>query len=210
MGTAEEIAAAVADHPLVRAVEPIGSRAPDGFRAATELSDWDFAVSVEDFGEVAGDLPRLVAPYDPVAVQWDPLGDHACYLVVLPGPVKVDLVFPEVARRPNPPWRVGPDTLPAIDVHFWCWTLGLVAKRRHGMNDRVRGELLRMSGHLLAPLGVREVPSSLEEAATRYLRARDRLETRYGQPVPRRLEREILPLVGTAHDDRYRPSGLSF
>jgi hypothetical protein len=207
MGIAEEVAEAVAAHPAVGRVEPVGSGARDtvpdaGFRITA------FQVTVEDFGEVAGDLPDIVAPFDPLSAQWDPLGEHAGHLLIFRGPVKVDLVFPEVWRNPNPPWRVGPDTLAAIDAHFWDWTLWLVGKSRHGMRDRVRGELLKMTRHLLQPLGIGTVPLSLEEAVDRYVRARDRLETRYGTRVSRCLEREILPLVRAPHGDHYRPSGL--
>ncbi|MFI6514650.1 hypothetical protein ACIBF1_03720 [Spirillospora sp. NPDC050679] len=205
MGIAEDIAGAVAAHPRVCAVEPVGSRARG---TATEVSDWDFHVTVEDFGEVAADLPELVRPGEPLAARWDPLADRASYLLIFTGPVKVDLIFPEVPRGPHPPWRVGPDTLAAIDDHFWDWMLRLVSKRRHGMADRVRGELLLMNDHLLAPLGVRPPPGTLAETAARYTRARDRLEARYGMRLSRRLEQEILPLVGAGHDDRYRPTGL--
>ncbi|MFC6879926.1 MULTISPECIES: nucleotidyltransferase domain-containing protein [Actinomadura] len=205
MGIAEEIVGAVRAHPAVRLVEPIGSRARG---TATELSDWDFHITAEDFGHIASDLPVLAAPYDPLAAQWDPLGDCESYLLILPGPVKVDLIFPDVPRSWNPPWRIGPDTLAAVDAHFWDWTLWLVSKRRHGMSDRIRGELLRMSRHLLEPLGVQTVPRSLEEAAARYVRARNRLETRYNLRVPRRLEAEVLPLVKSSDPDHYRPTGL--
>ncbi|MBW8487318.1 nucleotidyltransferase domain-containing protein [Actinomadura parmotrematis] len=205
MGIAEDLAAAVRAHPAVRRVEPIGSRARG---TATELSDWDYQVIVEDFGELAADLPGIAAAHGPLSAQWDPLGDCAGYLMIFPGPVKVDLVFPEVARSRHRPWRVGPDTLQPIDAHFWDWTLWLVSKRRRGMADRVRGELLKMSRHLLEPLGVATVPHSLEEAADRYVRARARLEARYGMRVPRQLESAVLPLVKASDGDRYRPSDL--
>ncbi|GAA3968053.1 hypothetical protein GCM10023085_58080 [Actinomadura viridis] len=205
MGIVEAIAEAVRAHPAVERVEPIGSRARG---TATELSDWDFHVAIEDFAEVSADLPALVAPYEPLAAQWDPLGDHASYLLIFAGPVKVDLIFGDVPRSRNPPWRVGPDTLAAMDSHFWDWSLWLVSKRRHGMNDRVRGELLKMSHHLLRPLGIETLPLSLEEAADHYVRARDRLEARYRTRISRSLEEEVLPLVRAPHRDHYRPSGL--
>jgi predicted nucleotidyltransferase len=205
MGIAEEIAGTVAAHPSVAQVEPIGSRARG---TATELSDWDFRVTTEDFREVAADLPGLVAGYEPLAAQWDPLGDYESYLLIFSGPVKVDLIFPEMPRSWNRPWRAGPDTLAAMDAHFWDWSLWLVSKHRHGMTDRVRGELLKMSRHILRPLGIDALPLSLEEAADRYVRVRDRLETRYGMHISRRLEEEVLPLVRASHRDHYRPSGL--
>ena len=205
MGIAEDIAGSVLEHPSVRQVELTGSRARG---TATELSDWDFHITAEDFGHIAADLPELVRPHRPLAAQWDPLGLVQSYLLVFPGPTKVDLIFPDVPRSINPPWRVGPDTLAAMDAHFWDWSLWLVSKRRHGMADRVRGELLRMSHHVLEPLGIKGIPCSLEDAATRYIRARDRLETRYRLRIPRRLEQEVLPLVREPHRDHYRPSGL--
>ncbi len=205
MGTAENIADAVEAHAAVTRIEPIGSRARG---TATELSDWDFHVTAEDFGEVAADLPGLVAPYGPLAAQWDPLGDCESHLLIFPGPVKVDLLFRDVPRSWNPPWRVGPDTLPAMDTHFWDWTLNLVSKRHHGMTDRIRGELLKMGRHLLRPLGIEALPLSLEQAAERFVRARGRLETRYGLHISRRLEEEVLPLVHMSDRDHYRPSGL--
>nr|BFE32973.1 hypothetical protein GCM10010200_052240 [Actinomadura rugatobispora] len=205
MGVAEDIAEAVGAHPGVAVIEPIGSRARG---TATEASDWDFRVVAEDFGEVAADLPGIVAPHGPLAAQWDPLGDCESYLLIFPGPVKVDLLFADVARSRNPPWRVGPDTLAAIDSHFWDWSLWLVSKRYHGMTDRVRGELLTMNRHLLEPMGIRPLPLTLEEAADRFVRARDRLETRYGIRISRRLEEEVRPLVRASHGDHYRPSGL--
>ncbi|MEU5885036.1 hypothetical protein [Spirillospora sp. NPDC047279] len=205
MGIAEDVAGTVLAHPDVSEVELIGSRARG---TATEVSDWDFHVAAEDFGQVAADLPRLMSPYEPLAAQWDRLGDHESYLLIFAGPAKIDLIFPDVPRSWNPPWRIGPDTLAAVDAHFWDWSLWLVSKRRHGMADRVRGELLKMSRHLLEPLGITAMPGSLEEAADRYKRARDRLETRYGMRVSRRLEEEVLPLVRASDDDHYRPSRL--
>ncbi|WP_242908846.1 hypothetical protein [Actinomadura terrae] len=200
MGIADDIEGSVLAHPAVRRIELVGSRARG---TATELSDWDYHVTADDFGRVASDLPALVAPWHPLAAQWDPLGDVASYLLIFPGPIKIDLLFADVPRSSNPPWRVGPDTLAAMDAHFWDWSLWLVSKRRHGMKDRVRGELLRMSLHILEPLGVHSVPPTLEDAAAHYIRARDRLEARYRLRLSRRLEQEVLPLV------HYRPTGLA-
>ncbi|MFD0691411.1 hypothetical protein [Actinomadura fibrosa] len=203
MGIAEEIAGSIRAHATVCRVELIGcrTRGPDA-----EPSGWDYLVTADDFGRLAADLPRLVQPHGPLAAQWDPLAEFASYLLILPGPAKVDLLFPDVPRTANPPWRVGPDTLGAIDAHFWDWTLWLLSK--HPRSDRVRGELLKMSRHILEPLGIMTVPPTLEDATSRFIRARDRLETRYGLHVPRDLERAILPLVRLRDGDRYRPSGL--
>lgn len=184
MVISDEIAAAVRAHPNVHRVDP-SAHGP-----ATE-----FTVVAEDFGLVAAGLPVLVAPFDPLAAQWDRLSDYERYLIVVSGPAKIDLNFPDVPRSWPPPWRIGPDTLAAVDAHFWDWSLWLVGKRRHGKPDRVLGELLKMSQHLLIPLGVKTVPADLRDAADRYVRARDRLEERYGLQIPRRLEAEIRPLI---------------
>lgn len=239
MAIANDLARAVREHPAVREVEPIAppahaytshahtahphtSRAntpransapaytaPAASPAAPDWSGREFRVVTEDFAEVAAGLPALVTAFDPLAAQWDRLSDHERYMVIVSGPIKIDLVFADVPRGFDPPWRIGPDTLAAVDAHFWDWSLWLVGKRRHGKPDRVLGELLKMSRHLLAPLGVQAVPADLEEAADRYVRVRDRLEERYGLRLPRRLEAEVLPLVRASYGDRYRPSGLT-
>jgi hypothetical protein len=188
---AHDLAAAVRAHPAVAECTPTGPQ-PFG---------WEFRLGAEDFAAVAAALPALVRPHDPLAGQWDRLGRHARYRVILSGPATVDLAFPDIPRSPGRPWRIGPDTLAAVDVHFWDWTLWLLGKLHEGKSDRVMGELLTMSGHLLQPLGIRTLPTNLPDATERYLRARTRLEERYGIQVPRRLESEIRPLLRT-------PSGL--
>lgn len=193
MEIAEQIAAALTAHPSVTAVRTGTGAAPE------------FAVEVDDFTAVAGDLATLVREHAPLAAQWDRLGVHEAYIVVLPGPVRAVFHFPGVPRGPARPWRIGPDTLAAVDAHFWDWSLRVIGARRMGNTDRVRGELFELSRHLLVPLGIDMVPSSLAEAADRYLRVRDRLETRYRATVPRRLQKEVLPLV---RDGDQSPSAL--
>ena len=85
------VEAALLPHPGIRAVELVGSRA-DG--SATRLSDWDFVVVTDRFGEVARALPTLVAGLEPLAQQWDRISEYPCYMLMLSGPVKVDLIFP--------------------------------------------------------------------------------------------------------------------
>ncbi|TDD73829.1 hypothetical protein [Actinomadura rubrisoli] len=199
MDIAEEVADSVRAHPTVCRVDPVGS-------PARETGGRRYRVTAEDFGHLASDLRELLRPHEPLAAQWDPLSEFATYLLILPGPSKVDLLFPDVPRSANPPWRVGPDTLAAMDAHFWDWILWLIGKRH--MADRVRGELLKLSRHILEPLGISVIPPTLEDAATRYIRARNRLETRYGLHLSRRLEQEILPLVRDHDRDHFRPSGL--
>lgn len=184
----------MSSHPHVVSVQLVGSRASG---TATALSDWDFTVRVDDFPAVESALPALVAGLEPLARQWDRLGptEYRCYMLMLPGPEKVDLIFPGVPHRPEAPWEVNRDTLPGIDQHFWDWILWIAAKRLAGRDELVREQLATMSHHLLQPMGVREVPGSIRESVTAYLTARERLESRFRIGVPRRLEREVRPVV---------------
>jgi hypothetical protein len=179
-------------HPGIRAVELVGSRA-DG--SATPLSDWDFVVMTDGFGEVARALPELVTPLDPLAQQWDRISDYPCYMLMLTGPVKVDLIFPGEPYASLPPWTVSPDTLDGIDQHFWDWVLWLASKREKGQDELVGREMAKMHDHLLGPLGLDLVPSSIEAAVERYRSARDERERDFGVEVSRRREREVLRAV---------------
>lgn len=191
------VRAALAGDPAVRGVRLIGSRA-EGH--AHELSDWDFAVETDDFAALASRLPLLVAPLRPLAELWDPYSSYACYMLLLAGPVKVDLIFPDEAREWSGPWRPARDTLEAIDRHFWDWILWLEQKRRGGRADVLETGLEHMYALMLSPLGVESTPGSVEEALAAYLAARERLESRFGITVPRRLEEEIRPVVDPAAD----------
>jgi hypothetical protein len=71
-----------------------GSRAGG---TATELSDWDLYAEGDPDGMMA-EIPVLVASLGPLAAFWEPLSEQAGYMVVMDGPVKVD-VFPLGARR---------------------------------------------------------------------------------------------------------------
>lgn len=179
-------------HPDIQDVELVGSRAAG---TPVPLSDWDFTVEVDDFDRVARDLPGLVASLGPIAQQWDRLSPHWCYMLILAGPEKIDLLFLDHPHRPEPPWTAGPETLVGIDQHFWDWTLWLAAKRQAGRDTLVRSELATMRHHLLVPLGVHEPVESLEAAIDSYRAARDAVETEFGVSVPRRLEREVLPVL---------------
>ncbi len=167
----------------------IGSRAEG---TATELSDWDFSVEVEDFDSFARDLPSLVAPLDPIAQQWDRLSPFWTYMLMLPGAVKIDLLFLEEPHELGPPWSVGPDTLEPIDRHFWDWFVWLRSKEAAGKTELLREELEKMWVHLLQPMGIQTSPASVDEAEGSYLRARAALEQRFGVEIPRTLEREVL------------------
>jgi hypothetical protein len=176
-------------HPHIREVHLVGSRAAG---TAVPLSDWDFTVASDDFAVVAADLPDLSSGLAPLVQQWDRLSPHQCYMLILTGPMKVDLLFLDQPHDLEPPWEARRETLPGIDQHFWDWALWLAAKDQAGKNDLVRGELQKMAAHLLGPMGVGGIPESLEAAVTSYRRARDELEPRLGVHVSRRLEREVL------------------
>ena len=147
-------------HPAVDSVSFTGSRARG---EATELSDWDFKVETRDFQSVAEALPALVAPLEPLAEQWDRLSPQACYMLMLRGIGKVDLIFDE-PHEPEPPWQVLAEALKGIDDHFWDWAIWLPAKDRAGKPELVGSEIEKMHGHLLSPLGVAGVPSSVRDA----------------------------------------------
>lgn len=175
----------------VRSVRLVGSRAEG---SASALSDWDFAVETEDFGALAPRLPRVVEPLDPLVAQWDPLGKVRCYMLIVRGPAKVDLIFDE-EQEESPPWSVSPETLPRIDEHFWDWALWLAAKSARSKDEVVAQELQKMHRHLLGPLGVESPQRSVGDAVTAYLSARAAAETRLSARVPRTLEREVHPAV---------------
>jgi predicted nucleotidyltransferase len=194
---AAAVPAALLGHPHVMAVELVGSRARG---TPSPLSDWDFAVEVSDLAGVTEDMPALVAELEPLSEQWDRLGpdDYCCYMLMLAGPVKIDLIFPGVPHRPEPPWKVAPDTLDGIDQHFWDWALWMAAKEQGGKDELVLQELRKMSEHLLKPMGVDRVPGSIHAATVEYLAARERLESSLGVHVSRRVELEVLPVLRTA------------
>jgi hypothetical protein len=182
----------VLSHPHVDEVQLVGSRAEG---TAVALSDWDFLVRTDDFPSVASDLPELTSSLAPLAQQWDRLSTHQCYMLMLPGPAKVDLLFLEEPHEPEPPWEPGAATLPGIDRHLWDWILWLAAKEQAGKDQLVAGELRAMAGYLLDPIGAPGVPASLAAAVDAYRRARAGLESRFGVRVSRRLEREVLSVL---------------
>ncbi len=59
---------------------------------AAPLSDWDFAVTAPRSDDARDALPETVRPLRPVAAQWDRLSPAWCYMLILAGPVKVDLL----------------------------------------------------------------------------------------------------------------------
>ncbi len=179
-------------HPAVTSVRLGGSR---GRGEAHALSDWDWEVRTSDFDALARDLPRLLEPLEPIASQWDRYSDIECYMLMLRGPTKVDVLFPDEPREWDGPWRPSATTLPQIDAHFWDWILWTEQKRRGGKGDVVAESLADMHRLLLAPLGVLRAPTRVSAALDGYLDARMRLEEIYGVEVPRELQREVEPVI---------------
>ena len=193
---------ALAQSPHVRGVRLVGSRAHG---RASPLSDWDFLVETDDIDAVAAELPELVAPLKPLGQLWDPISEDesSYYMLILPGPVKVDLVF----ERPNvtrPPWVPSAETLREMDAHFWDFLYWIASKREKGEDEIVAHVLELLWSHILRPLGVEEVPASVEQALERYLAARERAEERLGVRVPRALGDEIVRAISEAAGTRSR------
>jgi hypothetical protein len=183
---------AVGRHPAVRSISLAGSRAEG---RATERSDWDFVVAADDFPALAVDLPGLCAPLAPIAMQWDRLSPHQCWMLMLRGPTKIDLLFPDEPHELEPPWEPTRENLSGIDDHFWDWTLWLRSKEAAGRREQVEAELEKLFRHLLGPLGVTETPGSVAEAVVVYRDARATAERRFDYEVPRDLETAVASAV---------------
>ena len=166
----------------------MGSRATGEARSD---SDWDFRVETRDFASLAAALPELLAPLEPLAQQWDRLSDTQCWMLILRGPVKVDLIFPEEPHVHEPPWVPSAENLDAIDAHLWDWLLWLRPKERSGKDELVAAELEKLFVHLLRPLGVERAPSSVADAVELYRPARDAAAARFGCLVSPALEAEV-------------------
>jgi len=136
-------------------------------------------------------LPRLVAPLRPVVAQWDRLSRTWCYMLILSGPAKVDLIFSQ-PHAALPPWRVNASTLRGIDDHFWDWMLWLRSKQAAGRQGLVAAELGKPHEHLLGPMGVMPAPTTLDLAVTGYRTARDEWESQLGMRVPRAAEETVI------------------
>jgi hypothetical protein len=191
MNLADRIIASVAPHPAIRSVRLVGSRAEG---SAIELSDWDFRVEANDFDAAAAALPHLLAPLEPLAQQWDRLSPEWCWMLIVRGPTKVDLIFPDEPHDNEPPWKPDHSNLEAIEAHFWDWMLWLRAKEARGKTELVVSELDKLFEHLLAPLGVTSRPCSIVEAIASYQDARERAEQQFGISVPRKLEDAAAPV----------------
>ena len=175
--------------PGIDRIELAGSRARGD---ALSLSDWDFKITTRAFAEVRQRLPAVVARLRPVVAQWDRLSSTWCYMLILAGPEKVDLIFTE-PHAALPAWQVTAATLPGIDDHFWDWMLWLRAKEASGKLERVDAELDKLFEHLLARVQVQHRPSSIAEVVTGYRAARRRAEQRFGVAVGRELEAVVAP-----------------
>lgn len=181
---------------VVAAVSPVASIKFVGSRAegrATVWSDWDFAVRTHDFEATAEALPGLLASLEPLVQQWDRLSEQYCWMLILRGPEKVDLIFPDEPHEKEGPWVPGPDTVAAIDDHFWDWMLWLRGKEAAGKDEVVASELKKLHGHLLGPLDVEATPTSIAQAVESYLAARDRAERRFGRVISRDVEQAVVP-----------------
>jgi predicted nucleotidyltransferase len=195
----KRIIAAVAPHPAVRNIELIGSRAEG---RASEWSDWDFLVQANDFAVVAKALPHLLKPLEPLVQQWDRLSLEYCWMLIVRGPAKVDLIFPDERHANESPWKPAANNLGAIDAHFWDWMLWLRGKETRGKGDLVVSELAKLFDHLLAPLGVKLPPSSISEAVAGYRAARDRAERRFDRVVRREVEAAVAPALADPSESK--------
>jgi hypothetical protein len=203
------VPAVMLSHRAVTGVKLAGSRP---HAEPTALSDWDFEITTISFEAVAADIEGLMAAMGALASQWDPFGGWPTYMIMLPGPAKVDLAFPAGRGLARPErWEVTAGTLGRIDHHFWDWCLWLGSKTLRRDRDLLDSELARMSIHLLRPLGEGSVPHSLEEAVAAFLRGRAAAEARLGLALPRQMGDEVqaalIAALGEHLDDPLRSSG---
>jgi hypothetical protein len=178
----------VAAHPAVTGVEFAGSRSRGTHQ---ELSDWDLAVETSDFGALSRDMPRLVAPLEPLGQQWEPLGHFPAYQVLIRGPTKVEYLFVNETQEPMAPVPPSPQTLGAINTHFWDWIWWLITKDADGRQDLVTEHMPQLHGHLLRPMGIVAAPESIDAAIAAFIARRDALERDYSIALPRALEEEV-------------------
>jgi hypothetical protein len=154
---------------VIHSIDLVGSR---GRGDATSVSDWDFKITTSDFRSASAEVPRSLASLCPLGALWDPLSETWCYMLILDGPVKVDLIFdePHAARSP---WTVD-DAHGDVDDHFWDWVWWLAAKDQRGRSDLVASELEKLHWFLLGPIGARPAPDTAGAvAAYRAVRPND-------------------------------------
>jgi hypothetical protein len=116
-------------------------------------------------------------------------------MLIVPGPTKVDFIFPDVANEKNPPWRVHEDSLHELDAHFWDWMLWLASKQFRGNDELVHNELQKLFNHLLQPMLVEAVPESISGAIEAYKRARKHWETELQISIKKELQNQVEPLI---------------
>jgi hypothetical protein len=133
-------------------------------------------------------------PLRPVVAQWDRLSRAWSYMLIMRGPVKVDLIFGQ-PHATLPPRRPAASTLQGIDDHFWDWMLWLRSKQAAGRLGIVAAELGELHEHLLGPLGVKPVPQTIERAVTEYQTARAECERQLGMRVPRTAQDAVIRTV---------------
>jgi hypothetical protein len=180
--------ALLGNHPAVTSIEFAGSRSR-GTHA--ELSDWDFAVETSDFEALARDLPALVEPLHPLSQQWEPMGHFPVYQVLLRGPTKIEYLFLSQSQEPVGAREPGPETLASINTHFWDWIWWITTKASIGRSDLVSEHLAQLHAQLLRPMGVQDVPVSIDAAVEVFVTRRDALEQQFGDSVDRALEDEV-------------------
>lgn len=178
--------------PGVAQFELIGSRARGD---ATPFSDFDFLIKVHDFPSFSKDISLLVAPLGPLTQQWDRLSETKCYMLIVPGPTKVDFIFADVPNQKSPPWRPDKDSLNGIDAHFWDWMLWLASKQFRGNEELVHSELQKLFNHLLKPMLVKVVPESISDMIEVYKGARENWESKLQTSTSRELQNEVEPLI---------------
>jgi predicted nucleotidyltransferase len=187
----EQIAVRLRNRGAVRSVRLVGSRARGD---AVEVSDWDLAVEADDASAVTDSLQNLLADLRPLALVPDPLADRIVVAVLLPGPVKVDLIF-EQRHEIEPPWEVSAETLDRIDAHFWDWMLWLASKQVKGLDQYVSQELSKLHAYILSPLGMPQPPSSIGNAISEYCRLMDAWSDRLKMPVRRDLRATVVDFL---------------
>jgi hypothetical protein len=172
----------------VQAVKLVGSGAA-GER--TPLSDWDFELDIEDEGVLEA-VERALQRLPVLALFWDPLSARANLIVILDGPIKIDVIVPGIGNpHPVSRWTATADTLPQIDAHFWDWTLWLGAKHLRGKAPLVRTELAKMWDALLEPMAATRPPRNIGDAIGMYVDARSERERELEIRVNRRLEQQV-------------------